>query len=231
MWCSRGSIDGAGKAVLHVGMRQGLTFAFALLLVASPAAAGTIEDIQGRGVVTCAVPAQSPGISEKAASGRSGLAVDLCSLLAAAVLGRAEALAFVEVSAEDGAVALQAGEADVLFSPQPWRMSQEVEDGVMLVQPLLVRASDAAVFGPVVRQGDDAWFVSLRWLLLALKAEPAAVTPDAAARIASGLGLHPRWIENIGSVSKDYAAFLERHMKVLESQGWVAFEGSGAATW
>lgn len=201
----------------------------AIVMLACPAAAGTVEDIHGRGVVTCAVPASSPGIAETVGVKRQGLAVDVCSLIAAAVLGRAEATALVEVTAEDSAVALQAGEADVLLTPQAWRLAGEVEDGVMQVQPLLTRASDGAVFGPVVRQGDDGWFITLRWLLLALQS--SEVPQSAVDQAASGLGLSPRWQDNIRSISKDYATLLERHMMILEAQGWAIVPAGPAPSW
>lgn len=201
----------------------------AIVMLACPATAGTVEDIHGRGVVTCAVPASSPGISETVGAKRQGLAVDLCVIIAAAVLGRVEATAFLDVTAEDSAVALQAGEADVLLNPQAWRLAGEVEDGVMQVQPLLTRASDGAVFGPVVRQGDDGWFITLRWLLFALQTQdvPQSVVDQAA----SGLGLHPQWQDNIRSISKDYAALLERHMKILEAHGWASVPAGPAPSW
>lgn len=201
----------------------------AIVMLSCPASAGTVEDIHGRGVVTCALPASSPGIAETVGAKRQGLAVDVCSLIAAAVLGRAEATALVEVTAEDSAVALQAGEADVLLTPQTWRLAGEVEDGVMLVQPLLARALDGAVFGPVVRQGDDGWFITLRWLLLALQS--SEVPQSAVDQAASGLGLSPRWQDNIRSISKDYAALLERHMKILEAQGWAIVPAGPAPSW
>lgn len=201
----------------------------ALLLLACPAKAGTVEDIQGRGVVTCALPTDSPGLVQKAAAGREGLAVDLCALLAAAVLGRAEATAYVDVTPEDSAVTLQAGEADVLLVPQAWTLSQEVEDGVMLVQPLLSHASDGTVFGPVVRQGDDAWFVTVRWVLLALQATD--VPPEAAEKAASGLSLHPQWNSILRVFARDYAALLERHLKSLEAQGWAVVPVGPSPRW
>ncbi len=97
-----------------------VTFIVPLLAVsclAAPAWAGTLEDIRGRGVVTCAVPADVPGISAKTGEKRSGLAVDLCGVLAAAVLGKREAVAFVDIGKDDAVTALQAEEADVLLAP------------------------------------------------------------------------------------------------------------------
>lgn len=187
--------------------------------VGVPAHSGTIEDIQARGIVTCAVPAQEPGIAVTAEGKRSGLAIDLCGVLAAAVLGRPAATAFVEVTVEDAALVLQAEDADVLFLPQPWRLSQEAEEGMLLVQPLL-QGADGRTFGPVVRQGDDGWFAAVRWLLAGLVTGPRKIPEAARDSAVSGLGLAPRWREDIASVSESYDALLARHMKPLEEAGW-----------
>lgn len=201
----------------------------AFLLSACSAYAGTMEDIHGRGVLTCAVLADSQGFSSKSEGGRAGLAADVCSVLAASVLGRADATAYVEVTAEDSALALQAGDADVLLVPQPWSMGQEVDGGVMLVQPLLAHGADGVIFGPVVRQGDDSWFIAVRWVLLALSSVEA--DPNDPAVTANGLGLHPSWQTNIRSVSKDYAALLERHMKTLAGLGWAVVPPGPGPAW
>ncbi len=198
-----------------------MLFALCAFAHALPASAGVLEDIHARGIVTCAVPAKSPGLAETADGKRTGLAVDLCSMIAAAVLGRAGATAFVEVAPEDAALTLQAEDADILFMPRAWRFSQEVEEGVILVQPMLYRARDGGVFGPSVRQGDDAWFVAVRWLLAAM-AKGTGKVPDAAGDAAvSGLGFAPAWRDEISMISKSYDALLARHVKSLEGDGWA----------
>ncbi len=211
---------------MHVAMRRFL----AALIIQSAAGiafcgvaahAGTVEDIQARGIVTCAVPANTPGIAAMEEGKRSGLAIDLCGVLAAAVLGRPAATAFVEVSPDDAALALQAEDADILFMPQPWRLAQEAEEGMLLVQPLL-QGPDGQIFGPVVRQGDDGWFVTVRWLLAGLVARPVNI-PDVDRNAAvSGLGLAPRWREEMAAFTESYDALLARHMKPLADAGWSA---------
>jgi ABC-type amino acid transport substrate-binding protein len=193
--------------------------------IAAPAWAGTLEDIRGRGVVTCAVPADIPGISAKTGEQRSGLAVDLCGVLAAAVLGRREAVAFIDVGKDDAVTALQAEEADVLLVPGWWRFAQEVNDGVIMVQPLLAHTGDGQVFGPMLRQGDDSWFVAVRWVLEALRKGQTSIPADAAEQGVSQLGLAKNWNEKIFAASGVYDQMLSAHMKALQAAGWTVVAG------
>lgn len=220
-------IDAASRLGFHGGMKQSLAVALAwgwavtmAVGFAAPAGAGTLEDIRGRGVVTCAVPANAPGIAEKKNGQRSGLAIDLCAALAAAVTGHATNVAFVDVADNDGIVSLQAGEADVLFTPARWSFAQEVNDGVLLLEPLLKRESDGNVFGPMLRQGDDAWFVTLRWLLEALRKDPKSLPSEAAEQGVTQLGLAAGWTDRVAAASKTYDQLLQSHMSALQGAGW-----------
>ncbi len=210
-------------------MIRAAAIAALLAVAAPPALAGALEDIHARGVVICGVPAQSPGIAKAGAAGRQGLAIDLCSMLAAAVLGKPGATAFVEVTPEDASVTLQAAEADVLLVARDWRFAQEAAEGILLVQPLFHRPSDGAVFGPAVRQGDDPWFVAVRWLLFALQAD--GLPPEAVQQGAAELGLNPEWETQIRAGAKNYAALLERHRKELQDAGWEQINLPLGARW
>ena len=199
-------------------------------LATSGASAGTLEDIRGRGVVTCAVSENAPGLSENKAGQRSGLAVDLCGVLAAAVLGNRAAVAFVDVKAGEAIVTLQAEEADVLLVPGPWSFGQEVNDGVLLTEPLLRRAADGLVFGPTLRQGDDSWFVAVRWILEALRKGPDSVSAEAQQQGEAQLGLAPDWAKKSAYGSNSYKQFIETHMKTLEAAGWSLLPGPDGMT-
>lgn len=202
-------------------MRKTVLVSVVAAFMTVPAMAGTLEDIQGRGVVTCAVPANSPGIAEIADGRRSGLAIDLCAVLAAAVLGEAGAVAYLEVTDADAAIALQAEEADILFMPGPWQFSTEATDGILLVEPLLHRARDGWVLGPTARQGDDGWLVAVRWVLASLRQGPGTVPESVREEAVSGLGFKPGWAEKIASHSINYAAVTDRHMTALAADGWT----------
>lgn len=217
------AIDAASRLGFHGGMKHFVAVAFAWGLavgVSAEAMAGTLEDIRGRGVVTCAVPADAPGIAEKKNGQRSGLAIDLCAVLAAAVTGHATNVAFVDVAESDGIVSLQAGEADVLFAPAQWSFAQEVNDGVLLLEPLLKRDSDGKVFGPMLRQGDDAWFVTLRWLLEALRKDPKSLPSEAAEQGVTQLGLAAGWTERVAAALGTYEQLLQSRMSALQGAGW-----------
>jgi hypothetical protein len=208
--------------------RTGFAYVF-LLMAATAGRCGTLEDIHARGVVTCAVPADVPGISQLSDGKRSGLAVDLCGIMAAAVLGQAGAVAYVEVTADDAPLALQAEEADLLLVPRAWRFSQEVDEGVMLVEPLLLQQPGEVVFGPTVRQGDDAWFTAVRWTLAALRRKPDSLPEEARQKAVSGLGFSATWDRNIRAISDGYEEMLERHTKALQGQGWSVLPAARGA--
>ncbi|MDY0106357.1 MAG: transporter substrate-binding domain-containing protein, partial [Giesbergeria sp.] len=95
--------------------------AIALLAMAGglfclPAQAGkTLEGIRLRGQVACGVHTGLAGFSAPDASGRwTGLDVDICRAIAAAVLGDAARVTYVPLTAQQRFTALQSGEVDVL---------------------------------------------------------------------------------------------------------------------
>jgi general L-amino acid transport system substrate-binding protein len=85
---------------------------------ARPAAAqSTIEAIKKRGELLCGVSGRSQGFSfVNAAKEWSGLDVDFCRAVAAAVLGDAKKFGFVMVSTTDRLDKLSAGAFDLLAS-------------------------------------------------------------------------------------------------------------------
>ncbi len=87
----------------------------AMLALAGPAHAGTVETIKKRGELVCGVSQGSAGLSIADKQGRwTGLDADLCRALAAAVLGDPEKTRFVPLSSQQRFPALQSGEIDVL---------------------------------------------------------------------------------------------------------------------
>ena len=103
------------------GSRRLLCAAFiacsAFFACASSASAdrGVLEAVRARGYVVCGVGDGPKGFSAVSAQGVwSGIGVDFCRALAAAVLGTKDAVKFRTVSSGDGFAALQAGEIDVL---------------------------------------------------------------------------------------------------------------------
>jgi general L-amino acid transport system substrate-binding protein len=88
----------------------------AMTMGAFPAAAqSTLETVKKRGLLLCGANGSAPGFSAVTANGDwSGLDVDLCRAVAAAVLGDAKNVKFVPLSADRRFAALESGEVDVL---------------------------------------------------------------------------------------------------------------------
>ena len=124
-------------------MRQHPTRRIALLLLAStllaaaPAHADTLTDIKARGVLRCGVAGDLPGLSYKDAAGDwSGLDVDFCRAVAAAVLGHRDRLELVQIPTADRFAALQDGRVDLLSRNTTWNLSRDLDPDVTFVAVL-----------------------------------------------------------------------------------------------
>jgi general L-amino acid transport system substrate-binding protein len=93
-----------------------LSLALGGLISLSPAWAGkTLDGIKSRGQVVCGVHTGLAGFSAADSTGKwSGLDVDMCKAVAAAVLGDAEKVKYVPLTAQQRFTALQSGEIDLL---------------------------------------------------------------------------------------------------------------------
>ena len=105
----------------------------AALLAASlsaPATADTLDDVRAKGFVQCGVSQGLPGFSMFNDAGDwSGLDVDLCRAVAAAVFGDASKFKVTPLSAKERFTALKSGEIDVLTRNTTWTMSRDVSHG------------------------------------------------------------------------------------------------------
>ena len=93
------------------------TMACALRCPATGQSAGqsTLDAVKKRGQLICGANGSAPGFSAVDASGKwSGLDVDLCRAIAAAVLGDATKVKFVPLTTDRRFAALESGEVDVL---------------------------------------------------------------------------------------------------------------------
>ena len=71
------------------------------LLTAISANAGTLEDVRAKGFIQCGVSQGLPGFSNADDSGKwTGLDVEMCRAVAAAVFGDAQAVKFSPLSAK-----------------------------------------------------------------------------------------------------------------------------------
>ncbi|MFZ1536628.1 MAG: amino acid ABC transporter substrate-binding protein [Chromatiaceae bacterium] len=109
-----------------------------LTLAAPPILAGEIlEGVKSRGVLRCGVSEGIPGFSEQDPDGRwRGLDADFCRAVAAAVIGNAEKVTFVPLSASERFPALQARKIDLLARNTTWTLVREAVMGVQFAATL-----------------------------------------------------------------------------------------------
>lgn len=108
-----------------------LTIAAAATLAAGAAAAGTLDDVKAAGKLKCGVSQGLPGFSNPDDSGAwTGLDVDMCRAVAAAVLGDSEAVEYVSLSAKDRFTALSSGEIDILSRNTTWTITRDTDLGI-----------------------------------------------------------------------------------------------------
>lgn len=288
--------------------------------------AGTLEDVQQRGTLSCGVSTGLAGFSQKDENGNwSGLDVDVCRAVAAAVLGDAGKVQYKPLTAKERFTALQSGEIDMLSRNTTWTHTRDTSlglnfagvnyydgQGFMVARDLGVGSAleldgaavciqagttselnladyfrangmsynaitfdtsdqtragfdsgrcdvltsdqsqlyalriglkrpDAAIvlpeviskepLGPVVRQGDDAWFNIVRWSLLAMiEAEFLGIDSGSVDQARTGggpaqkrlmgsegdagqkLGLSAEWAYNIVKQVGNYAQSFERNV-------------------
>jgi general L-amino acid transport system substrate-binding protein len=116
-------------------LRQALRFAAALglaaVVAASPVLAGVLETVRARGHLICGVGDGPKGYSTINSEGVwSGISVDFCRALAAAVLGSKDAVKFRLVFTTERFSALQAGEIDVLSRDVAMTSSRDTALGI-----------------------------------------------------------------------------------------------------
>lgn len=107
---------------IAVGVAFGLTAA---------ASAATLDDVKAKGFIQCGVSQGLPGFSNPDSAGNwSGIDVDFCKAMAAAVFGDANAVKFTPLSAKERFTALQSGEVDVLSRNTTWTMTRDTSLGL-----------------------------------------------------------------------------------------------------
>ena len=100
-------------------------------LSVAAASAATLDDVKAKGFVQCGVSQGLPGFSNPDASGAwSGLDVDYCRAVAAAIFGSADAAKFTPLSAKERFTALQSGEIDILSRNTTWTMTRDTSLGL-----------------------------------------------------------------------------------------------------
>ena len=111
-----------------------VSLAFTLALSAAcwsqAAAAQTLKTVTDRGMVSCGVSQGLPGFSSPDDKGNwTGLDVDICRAIAAAIFNDPNKVKFVPLSAKDRFTALQSGEIDLLSRNTTWTLSRDTSLG------------------------------------------------------------------------------------------------------
>ena len=108
--------------------------AVAAVLAAAPAHAGkTLDTIKSRGQIVCGVNTGLAGFAAADSSGKwSGLDVDVCRAISAAVLGDADKVKYVPLSAPQRFTALQSGEIDILSRNTTFTLTRDASLGLSM---------------------------------------------------------------------------------------------------
>jgi general L-amino acid transport system substrate-binding protein len=107
-----------------------------------------LDDVRGRGTLRCGVNDAVPGFGFVTAGGEfQGFDIDYCRAVAAGVLGDADAVEFMPLTAEQRFTALQTREIDVLIRNTTWTSSRDGSEGATFLtttfydgQGMMVRA-------------------------------------------------------------------------------------------
>src|SRR3954466_8221784 len=105
--------------------------AAATLGMSASASAQTLNTIKQRGVLVCGVSQGLPGFSSPDDRGNwTGLDVDLCRAIAAAIFNDPAKVKFSPLTAKDRFTALQSGEIDVLSRNTTYTLSRDASLGL-----------------------------------------------------------------------------------------------------
>jgi general L-amino acid transport system substrate-binding protein len=96
-----------------------------------PARSQTLKAVQDRGVLLCGVSQGLPGFSTPDDKGNwTGLDVDVCRAIAAAVLNDPTKVKFLPLTAKDRFLALQSNVIDVLSRNTTWTLERDTKQGL-----------------------------------------------------------------------------------------------------
>jgi general L-amino acid transport system substrate-binding protein len=103
----------------------------AIAIFSFSANAGTLENVKKKGVLTCGVSTGLAGFSNPDKNKKwAGLDSDFCKAVAAAVLGDANKVKFVPLTAKERFTALQSGEIDILSRNTTWTHTRDTSLGL-----------------------------------------------------------------------------------------------------
>src|SRR5665647_2373791 len=102
------------------------TLALAAGFSAQAATAQTLKTVKDRGMLSCGVSQGLPGFSSPDDKGNwTGLDVDVCRAVAAAIFNDPTKVKFVPLSAKDRFTSLQSSQIDLLSRNSTWTSSRD----------------------------------------------------------------------------------------------------------
>jgi general L-amino acid transport system substrate-binding protein len=101
------------------------------VVVASAASAATLDDVKAKGFVQCGVSTGLIGFaSPDDQNNWTGMDVDFCRALAAAIFNDGQKVKFTPLTAKDRFAALTSGEVDLLSRNTTWTMGRDTSQGM-----------------------------------------------------------------------------------------------------
>ncbi|RED45064.1 amino acid ABC transporter substrate-binding protein [Aestuariispira insulae] len=109
-----------------------LSFLFCFLILTGAASAGpTMDRVRDDGVLRCGLTLTGKGLTTRDATGQwRGFFPDFCRVVAAAVIGDAEAVEFYQVDVVSRFDALKNGDIDILMANTTWTAQRDGEQGL-----------------------------------------------------------------------------------------------------
>jgi general L-amino acid transport system substrate-binding protein len=121
---------------MRLRVLSGAVAAAGLLVIAgsAPGQAATLDDVRAAGELKCGINTGLAGFAFTDDDGNwRGFDVAYCRAFAAAVLGDADAVAYVNLTGKTRFPALQSGEVDVLSRNTTWTLSRDVDLGFTFI--------------------------------------------------------------------------------------------------
>ncbi len=116
---------------MRLALNAGIGLLAAVFALPALAQTSTLETVKKRGVLQCGVNTGLAGFSAPDDKGNwTGLDVDLCRAVAAAIFKDASKVKYVPLVAKERFTALQSGEIDLLSRNTTWTMSRDTSSGL-----------------------------------------------------------------------------------------------------
>lgn len=123
-------------SIKQVRLIAGTALVAAVIASAQANAGPTLDAVKKNGVLSCGVSTGLTGFSIADAQGKyTGLDVDFCRQVAAAVLGDANKVKYTPLSAQQRFTAIQSGEVDLLSRNTTWTLQRDTQLGLNFAPP------------------------------------------------------------------------------------------------